>query len=96
MMLFYMKEVLTRQVKHSDEDAFVRALDDGRYEAIIIDANDGENGVVHIELTITTGAQKGDVITITATNMSRDALSLLGTPVTLVVVDGTPRIVFDA
>jgi hypothetical protein len=103
MMLFYMKEVLARQVKHSpiarmsrrDQDACMRAFDDGRYDVFIIDANDDEDGATRIELTVTTGARKGEVIALTARNIAADAVSLMGLPATLMVEHGTPRLVLD-
>ena len=58
-------------------------LDDGTYDAFIIDAEQRENGVA-LELTITAGAHRGDVINIvTSTFASRDAIDLIGVPCTL-------------
>jgi hypothetical protein len=60
-------------------------LDDGSYDAFIVWAEQRDNGVA-LELTITTGAHRGDVINIvTSTFASRDPLDLVGLPCTLVV-----------
>ena len=72
-------------------------LSDGNYDAFIVDARADEeiSRAMHIELAITSGARKGDVITMRATNMQRDAIALIGMPATLRVVDGEPRLTID-
>jgi hypothetical protein len=72
-------------------------LSDGTYDAFIVDARDGEeiSRAMHIELAITSGARKGDVISMRATNMQRDAIALIGMPATLRVVDGKPHLTID-
>ena len=60
-------------------------LDDGSYDAFIVWAEPRDDGVA-LELTITTGAHRGDVINIvTSTFATRDALDLVGLPCTLIV-----------
>jgi hypothetical protein len=60
-------------------------LDDGTYDAFIIWAEQRDDGVA-LDLTITTGAHRGDVINIvTSTFATPDALDLVGLPCTLVV-----------
>ncbi len=60
-------------------------LDDGTYDAFIIWAEQRDDGVA-LDLTITTGARRGDVINIvTSTFATRDALDLVGLPCTLTV-----------
>lgn len=62
-------------------------LEDGTYDAFIIDAEVRDDGVA-LECTITAGAHKGDVIRIvTSSFATRDPVSLLGMPCTL-HVDG--------
>ena len=75
----------------------VRMLDDGSYEAIVVDVDtdDARDNVVRIELTITAGARKGDVVSVRAVGITRDAIDLLGVPATLFVENGRPRITFD-
>ena len=71
------------------------AMKDGSYDVFVVDANDLDDGSMRIEMTITTGELKGEVIALTARNMRVDAVALLGTPGTLTVVDGVPRLSFD-
>jgi hypothetical protein len=61
------------------------ALDDGDYDAFIVWAEQRDNAVA-LELTITTGVHRGDVVNIvTSSFATRDALDLVGLPCTLVV-----------
>jgi len=65
----------------------MNALNDGTYDAFIVWAEQRDDGVA-LELTITTGEHRGDVINIvTSTFATRDALDLVGLPCTL-IVDG--------
>ena len=58
-------------------------LDDGTYDAFIVGAEQRDDGVA-LELTITSGTHRGDVINIvTSSFATRDALDLLGLPCTL-------------
>ena len=60
-------------------------LDDGSYDAFIVWAEQRDDGVA-LELTITAGTHRGDVISIvTSTFAARDPLDLVGLPCTLVV-----------
>jgi hypothetical protein len=72
-------------------------LDDGSYDGFIIDVRENEeiSRAMHIEVAITSGARKGELITVRATNMQRDAIALMGMPVTLRVVDGQPQLTID-
>jgi hypothetical protein len=68
-------------------------LADGRYDAIIVDAQMRDDGFA-LELTITSGTHRGDVINIvTSTFATRDPLELLGLPCTLVIHGDDIRIV---
>lgn len=71
-------------------------LDDGVYDAIVIDAREDDENVLHVDLALTRGAHKGDVITLTGDAFARDAIALLGLPATLRVVDGEPHLTLDA
>jgi hypothetical protein len=71
-------------------------LEDGNYDVVVVDAdNDPSSNDMHLELALTTGARKGEVVRLRATHVDRDPLSLLGLPGTLVVVDATPTLTFD-
>ena len=60
-------------------------LEDGRYDAFIVWADARADGFA-LELTITSGLHRGDVVNIvTSTFAGRDALDLVGLPCTLVV-----------
>jgi hypothetical protein len=50
---------------------------------------------VQLELVITTGASKGEVIAVNASRLQRDAIELLGLPGTLTVNEGVPRVIID-
>ena len=71
-------------------------LDDGTYDAIVVDADpDGADDHVRLELTITSGPRKGQVVAVRATNLGVAPLDALGLPATLVVRDGRPCVVLD-
>lgn len=76
------------------------ALDDGTYDAFIIDAEEifaetRDRGVMHLEITITRGARKGEVVRVRAEGLQADAIALIGMPATLTVVDGQPTVRID-
>ena len=74
----------------------MNALGDGSYDALVVDVSDvDEDGVVRVEIAITSGAQKGNTVRVATRDLRRDPLALLGLPVTLRVVDGVPRITVD-
>jgi hypothetical protein len=68
-------------------------LADGIYEVIIVDAEDeDERDVVRLDLTVTTGQHKGEVVSVRAEHLGLDALSLLALPAQLEVRDGVPSV----
>ena len=69
----------------------VCVLPDATYDAIVIDAEEDEIGV-RVELTITTGAHKGEVVAVRSERGMFDPVGVLGIPARLVVTDGTPRV----
>ena len=73
-------------------------LEDGSYPALVLDAHedpDGEAGWVRVELAITTGAHKGEVVAIRGRFAVDSYLDLLALPATLAVVDGEPNVTLD-
>jgi hypothetical protein len=64
---------------------------DGRYDAFIVWAEAREDGTVAFDVTITTGAHRGDVVTVLGTSRV-DPILLAGLPCTLVVTDGQPNL----
>ena len=66
-------------------DAQSGALDDGRYDAFIVWAEQRDNGIA-LECAITAGAHRGDVVTIVSNTLpTKDELALVGLPCTLIV-----------
>jgi hypothetical protein len=73
-------------------------LPDGTYDVIVVDAEPGDDGDLHIEVTISLGPHVGDVIRLRGRHVERrrvseepeDPYALLGVPGTLRVRDGQP------
>ena len=76
--------------------ATIEAVDipfaDGVYDAFVVWAETRDDGAIALDLTITTGARKGDVVSVRATNTPRDAIDLVGVPCTLHVRAGVPNV----
>lgn len=70
-------------------------LPDGRYDVLIVDARADDDGTVHVDVTVTSGAHKGDVVAIRGRFPGADELDLLAAPATLVVSDGQPTVTLD-
>ena len=67
-------------------------LADGMYDAFVVWAETRDDGAIALDLTITTGARKGDVVSVRATDTPRDAIDLIGVPCTLHVRAREPRV----
>ena len=73
-------------------------LPDGNYDVIVIDTERGDDGDLHIEVTISLGPRVGDVIRLRGRHVERgngeaeseDPYALLGVPGTLRVRAGEP------
>ena len=65
-------------------------LADGVYDAFVVWAETRDDGAIALDLTITSGARKGDVVSVRATNAPRDAMELVGVPCMLHVRAGEP------
>ena len=74
-------------------------LADGTYDVFVVDATeatlDDGTDVVHLELTITAGERKGEVVPLAAAGLGRSEIDLMGMPATLTVTDGAPTITID-
>lgn len=68
------------------------SLPDGDYDAFVVWAETRSDGAIALDLTITTGARKGEVVSIRASRLEREPLDLVGVPCTLVVEHGAARI----
>ena len=66
-------------------------LADGTYDAIVVDAERDEDGI-RLELTITAGPHKGEVVAVRATTLTMDPINTLGIPARIVVHDNRPRV----
>jgi hypothetical protein len=71
-------------------------LPDGTYDVLIVDAHADEAGVVSVELTLTSGEHKGDVVRLRGRFPGRDELDLLAAPATLTVSEGQPTVTIDS
>ena len=77
-------------------------LPDGTYDAFIIDATAADQPsldgltAMSLDLAITSGEHKGEVLTLTATGLPQSDVELLGMPATLSVVGGKPSVHIDA
>ncbi len=67
-------------------------LPDGDHDALIVDAEEADDGRVRVELTITSGPHKGEVVAVRGRFGARSAVDLLGEPATLTVRDGRPDV----
>ena len=67
-------------------------LADGVYDAFVVWAETRDDGAIALDLTVTTGARKGYVLSVRATNAPRDAIDLIGVPCTLHVRASEPRV----
>lgn len=72
-------------------------LEDGTYDVLVVDAGelDDPPGAIRIDVTILAGDAKGEVVTLTAVGLGREALDLLAEPGVLTVADGRPRFALD-
>ena len=72
-------------------------LDDGTYDALVIDATRvaDDDASIALDLTIVSGSHKGEVVSVRATHLARDEVALLGLPATLIVESGAPRVIVD-
>ena len=86
----------TIDTKRNDvSDAPSGELDDGRYDAFIVWAEQRDNGIA-LECAITAGAHRGDVVTIVSKTLpTKDELALVGLPCTLIVDAREIRVTFD-
>ena len=76
-------------------------LADGTYDAFVVDARidpDGSQGSprrTRLDLTITTGEHKGELVEVTAVGLPGEEFDLIGMPATLTVADGIPAVRID-
>lgn len=76
-------------------DGGVALLDDGAYDAFVVDADDTDGGGTRLDLTITVGEHKGQVLSIASSARLGDPIDLLGMPATITVAFGSPSVRID-
>lgn len=72
------------------------ALPDDDYSIFVIDAEETDDGMIRLEITITAGEHKGEVVAVRAAHLTGDPILMMGMPGTLHVVDGVPRVELDS
>lgn len=78
------------------DDRGVIELPDGTYDALVVDARiDIDAGIAHLDIVITSGERKGDVVAVRAPGFGTDESALLAVPATLHVRDGQPSVSLD-
>lgn len=70
-------------------------LEDGRYDAIVFDADEAPDGAITVELTVLSGDHKGEVVALRADGFEGDPIDLLGIPATITVAGGSPSVRFE-
>jgi hypothetical protein len=70
----------------------VCAIDDGTYDVVIIEARETGEDALILELVITSGTHRGELVRVHAHSLDVTWVDLLGTPATLTVSHGQPRI----
>jgi hypothetical protein len=73
-------------------------LEDGTYEALVVDAStvdDDPAGTMHVELAISSGPHKGEVVPLRGRFPGHSDIDLLAAPATLTVTDGRPSVTLD-
>ena len=70
-------------------------LDDGVYDGIVIDAKEIDDQAIHIEVALSSGPRKGEIINVSARHLRHSWLELLGMPATITVAHGEPHIEFE-
>jgi hypothetical protein len=70
-------------------------LDDGTYDVLVVDAAEHGSGGTTLEVAVTAGVHKGEVLAMSSTSSLGDPLDLLGMPATVVVTDGVPTVRID-
>ncbi len=72
---------------------------DGNYDAFVVDAESGlaDDGTehMHLDLTILSGEQKGNIVSVTTAGLPGTEIDLMGMPATLTVVAGVPTVRID-
>lgn len=79
-----------------DEHGDPPVLDDGDYDAFVLDVDDTDEGGTRLDLTLTTGEHKGRVLSIASRSRIGDPIDLLGMPATITIAFGSPSVRIDS
>ena len=71
------------------------ALTDGTYDVVVVDAEERDDGTMTLDVVVSSGPRRGEVVSVTARHLDRGWADVLGAPATLTVAGGEPRLVFD-
>ena len=71
------------------------ALEDGTYDVMVVDAHERDDGAITLELAVSSGPHRGEVVTLRAAHFQHSWTDLLAAPGTLVVAAGEPRFSLD-
>lgn len=70
-------------------------LEDGTYDAVVVDAEEADGGAIALDLAVLAGPHKGELVRITGPIPGRDPLDLLALPATITVAGGEPSVVLE-
>jgi hypothetical protein len=73
----------------------VEPLPDGVYDVMILDVEAAERQQARVDVVITAGSHRGEVVSLRTSRMQRDPLGLMGLPASLRMSDGTPALEMD-
>ena len=69
-------------------------LEDGMYDVVVLEAREDDNATLHLQLAVSSGAHRGEVVHVTAKGLQRSWIDVLALPATLEVRDGEPTVRF--
>ena len=71
------------------------AIEPGSYDGLVVDAEEVDDDAIAMEIALTTGPHKGATVRVKGPRGRRDAVSILGLPVTLDVRDDGIRVAIE-
>jgi hypothetical protein len=73
----------------------VNSIGDGTYDVVVIDADEVGDDTLVLELVVSSGLHRGEIVRVNARGLGRTWVDVLGVAGTLVVTDGRPRVALD-
>ena len=70
-------------------------LANGKYDVIVVEATDRGDGVIAVEVAVSSGPMRGHVVTVLARGLNASVIDLLAAPATLLVRDDEPSLILD-